>query len=502
MSTVSKPAAVGPLPVSELDELLVTYPFGNSEYVTSEMHRCYKRRLASISERVPLARDVLEALDRADPYVLYRVMGDTAFRCAVQHLHVQIEDEIPYGMPPERCHEILKGSLQSLKGKVPGLIGSALSDRVGGEPFHGWVWREDCPETIFTEAFRSIVDDHYGLTLHTPSSDELTALAEAVRLLGEVLPNISRSVLSHTHLVAVFAPTGQWATTRSSSEFRISGTIFLSQRTLSNVWALAEHILHESLHQQLYDIRAGHSLLAPDFARADAPLVHSLWNMPDSTRGNYWDIHRTLAAFHVYVHLALFARAAREPAEGKQYTARYGPAQMVGPNTALARARYLGDQLRQQGWAELGPAGRQIVDWLHSVLEVVDADPIVQGSFVHLLLDRYWRESSMVRSLAAVQTVDTELLPQFSRLLQEELDCARSVLGTLGYDLTSFDEALGSFGSEESFERFASVRGLIAETLLRACPERYVLSSSHAADDRVRRMVEESSETLRKLLGR
>ncbi|MFE9018140.1 hypothetical protein ACFYNL_06145 [Streptomyces sp. NPDC007808] len=501
MSTVSKPAP-RELPVNELDELLANYPFGNSEYVTSQLHKCYKRRLASMSDRLPVAREILDALDHTDPYTCYRVMGDTVFRCAVQHRHVQIEDGIPYGMPAERCHAILNGAVQNLENEVPGLIGPTLSDRVGPEPFHGWVWSEDGPDTLFTEAFRSIVDAHYGLTLHTPSDDEKTVLADAVRLLDEVLPNVSRSVLSHTHLVAVFSPSGRWATTRSSSEFRISGTIFLSQRTLSNVWALAEHILHESLHQQLYDIRAGHTLLVPDFARAEAPLVHSLWNMPDATRGNYWDVHRTLAAFHVYAHLALFARAAREPAGDKQYAARYGPVEMVGPNTALARAHYLGDQLRQQCWAELGLAGRQMVDWLHSVLEVVDSNPIVQGSFVHLLLDRYWRESSMVRSMAAAHTVDAELLPQFSRLLEGELDCARSVLKTIGYDLTSFEEALDSIGNEESFERFASVRGLIAETLLRACPDRYALSSSGAADDRVRRMVEDSSEALRKLLGR
>ncbi|MGW3251449.1 hypothetical protein ACWDCX_12840 [Streptomyces fungicidicus] len=502
MTTVSRSAANATLPVDELDELLTKQLFGDSRYVTSQLHACYKRRLTSISDRLPLAREVLDALDRTDSCTRYRVVGDTVFRCAVQQLHVQIEDGIPYGMPSERCYEILEGAVRHLDERVPGLIGPGLRDRLGPAPHHGWVWREDGADTVFSRAFRNVVEAHYGLTLCTPSEGELGVLAKAVRLLEEILPNVARSVLSHTHLLAVFSPAGRWETTRSSSDFRISGTIFLSQRALSNVWTVAEHLLHESLHQQLYDVRAGHSLLVPDFARADAPLIHSLWNMPDSTLGNYWDVHRALAAFHVYVHLAFFARAARDPIGGRQYTAEYGPVQMVGPQTALARARYLGEQIRKRGWSELGPAGHHIVDWLDSVLEVVDPDPLVEGSFVHLLLDRYWREASMIQSMANDDTADANVLPQLTRLLESEVECARSALGMIGHDLTSFDEAVAACEAQEPFERFASVRTLIAETVVNACPNRYELSPSRAADDLIRNMVENSSAGLMEALGR
>ncbi|MFI1380464.1 aKG-HExxH-type peptide beta-hydroxylase [Embleya sp. NPDC020886] len=503
MTQATSTASPGALPVDELDELLAKHPFGDSDYVTSRLHACYRRRLESIGDRLPLAREVLDALDRADAQTRYRIVGDTVFRCAVQYLHVQIEDEIPYGIPSEHCREILRRAIRNLDAGVPGLLGPELSDHLGTASHYGWVWRDDGPETVVTDAFRDIVAAHYGLTLHTPGDDELAMVAKAVRLLEEVLPKVTRSVLSHTHLLAVFAPVGQWEATRSSSEYKVSGTIFLNQRTLCNPWALAEHLLHESLHQQLYDLRAGHTLLVPDFARADRPLVHSLWNMPDSTRGNHWDVHRALAAYHVYVYLALFTRAARESDGDRQYTKRYGPIEMTGPRTALARARYLREQIgREQYRRELGPAGHRTVDWLDTVLDVVDPDPQVEESFVHLLLDRFWREASMIRSMASDDTIDAEVRSLIPGLLADEVQCARSALTAIGHDPTSFDQAVETSEAQEPFERFASVRKVIAQTLLDACPRRYELSPARDVDEGVRDMVERSSAVLMKALDR
>jgi hypothetical protein len=361
------------------------------------------------------------------------------------------------------------------------------------------VWREDLPTTDYITAFRDIVDGHYGLTLCTPNDSELAMLADAVDLLEQLIPNVARSALCHTHFVAVFSPTGDWEAALSSSEFRMSGTVFLNRRILDNVWTAAEQLLHESLHQQLYDLRRGHTLLTPGFADADAPRIHSLWNRPDSQNTNHWDVHRALAAFHVYVYLTLFARTiCADTQSAARYRTRFGPVKTTSAATAAARGRYLADQLRVRGWAQLGPAGRHLVDWLDPILERLTPTPIVKGSFLHLLLDRYRREVAAVEQRASsVAAFDSVIAQELTALVECEIDCTRAVLTALGHDEASFDAALNAGGATSAVERFASSRAVIAETLLAACKQDYELAPSRVPDEQIRAMIEKSSEGLK-----
>jgi hypothetical protein len=345
-----------------------------------------------------------------------------------------------------------------------------------------------------------VVRDNYGDERPcTLDADELDVLAKGARLLGELLPLLSRSALSHAHLVTVFPEVGAWASRLSSSEFRISGTVFLSRRLLSNPWRVAEHLFHEALHQQIYDFRAGHSVLIPNFVREDAPTVHSLWNRPDSARGNYWDIHRALAALHVYVHLALLASAAEQGAS--QLVDEYGPVTLTGRRTSLARAHYLAEQIRELGWQELGPAGRQFLDWFSSVLELLDSSPPAPGAYVHLLLDRYWREARDIRSLPGDAGRRAELPGLLSKLTDEEVGRTRRVLDAMGEDVARFNEDVAAYSGQDPLTRFASVRTLIANTILNAAPRSFILSESKAPDEMVKQMVEQSSAILQPLFA-
>jgi hypothetical protein len=254
-------------------------------------------------------------------------------------------------------------------------------------------------------------------------------------------------------------------------------------------------LFHESLHQQLYDFRRGHSLLDPAFGRADAPLIHSPWNRPDPTNGNYWDVHRALAAFHVYVHLALLSTVAEQRASSLEVS--YGPIKMVGSRTALARAHYLGEQLRTLCWQELGPAGHQVVDWFSSILEILDPSPPAPGACIHLLFDRYWREA---REVGNIPTTDQRSdLPELLRTLTgHEVESARNVLTTMNEDQERFNRAFGAFSQDDPVTQFVSTRLLVAETIMNLSPGTYKLSN--AADDIVREMVEDSSDALMPIL--
>jgi hypothetical protein len=480
------------------ESLLTSHAFGDSRYITERMHDHYLRRLRNLSGDVPVAGDVANALERADPYTRYRIVGDTVFRCAVQHLQVGLETGIEYGMPLAQCTRLLDAAVARLTARVPGLVGPSLAHRIGPRRRYGWVWHEDVPAAFCTNAFRDLVDGHYGMTLCTPEDAELGVLTDAVALLEDILPTVTGQVLGHTHLVAIFSPTDRWAAARASSQFRLSGTVFLSRRALDNVWTAAEHLLHESLHQQLYDIRRGHTLLAPGYARADAPRTNSLWNRPDPQGGNRWDVHRTLAAFHVYVYLTLFSRAvAAETGPAAEYRARYGPVRAMPAATAAHRAAYLADQLREQGWDDLGPAGRYLVEWLEPILETLTPAPVVRGSFLHLILDRYRREASALESRG---TGSDATAAELAVIADREIACTRAVLRSIGHDTQRFDAAAGVGGAPGPVERFTASRALIADTLLAACRRDYELAASREPDERVRAMVEQSSEALQALL--
>jgi hypothetical protein len=488
-----------------LDEMLAQHPFGNNDYITQQLHACYKRRLGKISVRLPVAGQLLEALDGAETYDQYRVIGDTVVRCAINHALKQIETDTEYGLPLDQCEQVFRTTIRLLDEGKHGPLGSGLDSCLGPDSHDAWIWSEERPDDVFAQGFRYVVNDNYGEQLCTLNTEEVAMLAKGANLLRELLPQSSRSALSHTHLIAVFPVVGSWTTRASSSEYRLSGTIFLSRKLLSNPWWVAEHLLHESLHQQLYDFRHGHSLLEEDFEREGAPTICSLWNAPDSSRGNYWDIHRALAAFHVYVHLALLATLIEKRAAEFEDAKEYGPVRMnTGSRTALVRAHYLAEQIRASLWQELGPAGKAVVDWFSSVLEVLDPSPPPQGSYIHLLLDRYWREAKEVELLLNSGKEAPDLSRQLVMLTNEEVEKARSVLAAVNGEasLVQFNANLASASEEAPGKQFARIRTLIAQTILDVSRDGYTLSESKAPDEMVRQMVERSSESLKTLAAR
>lgn len=490
--------AVDQRSIDNIDATLAQHPFGDSAYIAEQMHVSYRRRLDKLSVHLPVAGQLLEALHRLEPYGQYRVLGDTVVRCAVQHAQVQVETGTAYGLPLERCEEVFTETVRATREGRYAPLGSGLKNRVGADLHHGWIWDEQCAGSVFEQAFHYILQLDYGEERPcTPDADEVAVLREGARLLSLLLPESCRSALSHAHLVAVFPEIGAWRTRMSSSEFRISGTVFLSRRVLANPWTAAEHLYHEALHQQFYDIRAGHLLLQPGFVREGAPLIHSPWNRPDASRNSYWDIHRALAAFHVYVHLALLCTAAEQnvPVQNE-----FGPMQMVGRRTALVRAHYLGEQIRKVAWEELGSAGQRFVDWFESVLELLDDSPPAAGADVHLLLDRYWREATEVRSLPTEHS--PEARDRLTILAADEVQRTRRVLTAMSENTSSFDEAMAGLSKHDLIEYFVLVRWLIATTILTASPKNFRLSESGIPDGLVRQMVEDSSEVLRQLLDR
>ena len=305
-------------------------------------------------------------------------------------------------------------------------------------------------------------------------------LRRGASLLGELVPGLSRSALSHVPLVALFPSVGRWKTKASSSQYRLSGIIFLRRESLHNPWWIAEHLLHESLHHKLYDFRHAHSLLTRDAIEADDPPSEitkpmvSIWNFPGLDQRNHWDTHRAVAAFHVYVHLAHLCSIAEHRAA--ELEAVYGPLQgdpptMTDDRQAFDRAHYLGENIRDSCWAELGLAGQRLIDWLGSVLDALDPSPPPQDAHLHLLLERYLLEGRMVKRTAA----SPESTGVLTDLIADEIRQARAVLSVVDptVDLNRFEACIAHEPGEAPTVRFARVRGHIGRTLLKMLPDGY-----------------------------
>jgi predicted O-methyltransferase YrrM len=479
--------------------------FGDSAYILSQLEVAFARRLERVSTSLPVAGEVLSAFRSADSYTRYRLAGNTVARCAVQHAYTQLETGKQVGLPMSECENVLQVTLTHL---LAGRTGSPYENgpielkRLGNESFHGWIWTDDYPDDVLGRAFRKILDIEYGSQLCSIDDDELAMLRKGEELLRELVPLLSVSALTHAHQIGCFPDTGFWKGKVSSSQIRMGGTIFLNRKMLRNPWCTAEHLLHESLHQKLYDFRHGHSLLDVDAPLDESPRVVSLWNAQEFNRANHRDTHRAFAAFPVYVQRALLATLAeRRAAELEE---RFGPyCGLIESRKALDRARYLGEKLKDQCRSHLGLAGMRMREWLMKILDNLDPASPPEGAYIHLLLDLYTREANRIEGVLGNQEV---AIASFSRDLvpaaKAEIEAARGILTAIGAhaEQEQLENDLQTRVGGDLARNFPAVRRLIARTLLQASPDRFGLNSraidGSDPDALVRQMVEGGSDRL------
>ncbi len=499
-----------PGPQSQLldivEEALVRHSvFGDSGYIHDQYQISTDRRLGVIAEGLPSAGRLRDALTGANAESRYRACGNTVIRSAVQHAHTQVEAGTPYGLPLADCDRIFDAAALHLERGGTGTpfeSGTFRLHRLGPEPCHGWVWREDYPDDTFGRAFRFLVKQNYGDPLCRPSDEDLAGLTKGEQLLRTLMPLLAPSALSHTQLVGLFPHAGSWKDKASSSQIRIGGSVFLSRSLMSDPWVVAEHLLHEALHQKLYDFRHGHTLLEPAFAMRGAPRVRAPWNAEGLNDANHWDAHRALAAFHVYVQLAVLAQRARLRAT--ELADRYGPPDgMIESRKAFERAWYLGEQLRSEAWSVLGLAGQRMVDWLMSVLGGMEPSPPPPGASLHLTLDLYQREAKKVAwAIGASDRASPALIRKLEPLAKAEVETTRQVLSAIGAAdrLDGFEADLAEVQDDDFGLKFFMLRGLIGRTLRGTMADGYTLPSAASGaedpDALVRRMVVEGSRNI------
>ncbi|MFE9566639.1 hypothetical protein ACFYM0_36715 [Streptomyces sp. NPDC006487] len=500
--------------LNAFDTALSRKPFGDSPYVREQMHLAFKRRLEGLGASTPAARHLLTALQRARPQTEYRALGDPLLRQAVQQLLAQeVAGPGRNSLSPELCAQVIEAVAQHVEtGAAHGpLQGDSAGAQWLGDPTDTpWIYSPGPDGGLLGQTFDRFVEQQFAAGLHRPDESDLERLRQGYRLLGELLPLTSRSALSHTHLIGITSGTDAWKGKASSSQFTMVGIVFLNRKLLQNPWWVAEHLFHEALHQKLYDFRHAHSMLVRDLddsphAPTEVRRVVSLWNVPGLDGSNRWNAHRTMAAFHVYVHLALLCSLAEQHAPRLRDV--YGPLDAPSPMTpsrkAFERARYLAESLRAECWDELGLAGQRMVDWLNAVLDAMDQAPPPPGSFLHLILDRYLKEARRLRKAP----VSDDLATTLAALGRSEAETFREVLSAVGAEdhlhTVTTEPAPRPAQEHETGNHaaFAHQRHHIADTLLRLAPNGYSLDSlcrtpGPSADEMVRVMVEASSREL------
>lgn len=489
--------------LQKVDEVLARQrPFGHSEWIADRLRAVYERRLIKLSDKIPIASDIVDLLAIKDHAYARRVLADTTVRTVIEHLRRAVALDTLTGyqlMPIGLCHDVLEALLNHLKtglGQSP--LNLSSGPRVGPMSYHPLIWVDDRPrDDPFATAYRWVIEAFYGGIPRPASDAEVSALQRSTRLLEEMLPASALSVMGHTQVVAVIPASGVWKKMQSSSQYLVGGNIFLSELIFNKPWMLSELLYHESTHQKLYDFRHGYAVLKEDAALDPDSLtksevwVQSPWNYPD----NQWDTHRVLAAFHVYVHVSLLSLRSEELASDLE--------PIVGSRTgqtparaALDRARYLGEKLAEpQCWSELDGGGQKLVEWLTAILDVLDENPPPQGAVLHLLLNRYEREAQ--RLLRRKSLGETSYLAKL--LANDESRIVLNLLSKLHCDSTSrsLRDALDQLQTDDPHQFFASVRRCIVEAL-RECGERYSLPCTESVDagSVVARMIERSSRLL------
>ena len=463
---------------------------------------------------LPAAGDLADALACTNAVGRYRLLADPVMRGAVQHGLAQVTTGVLHGLSLADCADVFTQSLQHLgQSSLPDLPDAASAERLSAGPLDCWIWNNESSEEVWSRTFRELTRYSFGEELSAPDAADLALLRRAASLLDQVSPSLARSALGHVQGIALFPQTGRWRNASSCSQFLLGGVIFLAKERLQNPWYVAEHLLHEALHQKLYDIRHTHSVLNGDFSSQEHESgieVVSLWNTEDAPGSNVWAPSRCLAAFHVYVHLAVFARlAAMADEEGTVLEPGFDDVRLVSADSAFKRAVYLGSQLRQRCDKELGLAGNSLVDWLSQCLELTSELRPESEIRAALFLERYEKESRKIESwVAGNQVADDSLDPRFddlSQLTEREISSTRQVL-SMSSDrqaLVAFDREIAGLSPGSSGPRLADL-GRVRQAVLR-CLERVATCESNTeaaslADRIVETMVDESSDQLLRIL--
>lgn len=372
-------------------------PFGDWRYIRERLLEATACRIQLVQCSFPEATSIANQLAELDGRTASQVLQHPFLRAllflATIHLK-QPSDFIPRNDVDEllrQLGDLLRGGWRG--GELPSvspLLTLAEQDQHVAE--HR-IWQ--CAGNENNKTFANITPylfhkSNPDYSLRHLRDDELHCVRQGIQLLETVFPVLSPSVLRHIDVIAVGS--AHATSFISYTCDTCPGVIFLNPCTLRNPWFAAEVILHEGLHLKLYDVMHTHNLLRQGYSHDASATVHPLWH----SRIESWSAHRALFTMHVYAHLAFFFLRAR--GQLSELTEAFGQPHISDLGVALGRAtqraRFLGKWLANEGWSDLGQAGRQLVSDLEDMLRTVDGETDNDRISRGVVGDLYERQTS------------------------------------------------------------------------------------------------------------
>ena len=252
---------------------------------------------------------------------------------------------------------------------LPTAAGCLLSVHPRGVSSAITLWDPDAPASIFKRRFESAFDmciaTHEPASLQRPDPAFAGAVERGCDLLARVLPELAVSALAHLRLIGVISS----ETIRSCSNNAIASTVFVRPKSYRTPWEMAEVLLHEALHCKFGDLARAREGFR--WEGDGSTTIRPVWRR--SQPGADWPLKQAFAAFHVYVHLALFfARVERLEAPSAGAFGAMPAAFRRGRRTALERADHLRRALSAAG-RPVSSGGRSMFAWLSQMLQRLSA---------------------------------------------------------------------------------------------------------------------------------
>ncbi len=345
-------------------------PFGDATRISASVANTYLTLLAAIAEDVPGAGLLLKVLNDGDrgTHAKQTVLRDALIRRTIEDgycLQIHHRDCITFR---ELDDLLTEAALLAARDESHLLINSARCSRLPTVSPGSWIWTDASPKS---GPARRFVDQCLSRvpaqSLDCPGDQHFQNLLEGVEAAHELVPEMTRSALSHTFMIGVVNPV-ETIPFNAMTALGLPGIVFLTPAVLGTRLRAAEALLHESLHLKFIDIDYLENLFAPGFRPGASPRFTPPWHNGSAKGG--WPVDRLLTAMHVYLALAVFF--GRVDQRLHQEWSDDGMSPLDRAFQALDRARYLVDQAKESH-EYLSANGSRFVAWIERTLE--DLDP-------------------------------------------------------------------------------------------------------------------------------
>jgi hypothetical protein len=340
-------------------------PFGSYDHLSRNTSAEYARLLALVAERSPAAETLFAAVEGReggellfqDPLVRRTLEdGVLTLLCGLDAIDAATLSEV-----------LLCTAAHAEAGERSMLDATTRCVPLGSAPGHAFVWADDRPATVPGRRFvEEVLKRLPGFGIEVPTDEQVQLLDQGVHLALQVTPTLARSALSHLRTVVVGDFEGGGPPINALTAPGLPGVVFLSPHTLSDRAAVAETLMHESIHLKFLDIEYVHTLFPVGFRPYSSPRITPAWHQNDERYGG-WPLDRLLTSMQVYLSLAVFFGLAAER-RGDDF---HAPDDCVArADRCTTRATWL-FTAAQDYLDHLSPAGREFVTWMGGMLALL-----------------------------------------------------------------------------------------------------------------------------------